>query len=119
MPHGALIEAWAAAGGWTRLQVDFTDEGAAPHRCLDRLVPCGTHIRPAVVRDPPHGLPDVARAFNGEVDMTQLLARGQATSEGRYRDLIELGRLTGAAKKARLKAAAGVPAGEPAEVGKA
>lgn len=110
----------ARLGGWEAvMQIDFTDE-ATRHLLVTSTALSfrdGTHIKPTVVI---HGRgADLARAFNGEVDMTQLLARGQATSEGRYRDLIELGRLTGAAKKARLKAAAGAPAGEPAEVGKA
>jgi hypothetical protein len=102
----------ARLGGWEAvMQIDFTDEPAV-HLLVTTsglaLRP-GTHIRPTVVL---HGKgADLARSFHGEVDMTQLLARGLATSEGRYRDLIELGRLTGAAKKARLKAAA---AGEKA-----
>ena len=104
-----LIEGTGGAarlGGWEAvMQIDFTDE-AARHLMVTgsglSLRP-GTHIKPTVVIRGRGA--DLARAFNGEVDMTQLLARGQATSEGRYRDLIELGRRTGAAKKARLAGA--------------
>ena len=98
----------ARLGGWEAvMQIDFTDE-ATQHLLVTTSglsLRDGTHIKPTVVIRGKGA--DLARAFNGEVDMTQLLARGQATSEGRYRDLIELGRLTGAAKKARLAAAAG------------
>jgi hypothetical protein len=106
-----LIESVGGAaklGGWEAvMQINFTDESAV-HLLVSSsglALRSGTHIKPTVVIRG-RGT-DLARAFNGEVDMTQLLARGLATSTGRYRDLIELGRLTGAAKKARLAAAAG------------
>ncbi len=73
----------ARLGGWEAvMQIDFTDE-AARHLMVTgsglSLRP-GTHIKPTVVIRGRGA--DLARAFNGEVDMTQLLARGQATSDG-------------------------------------
>jgi hypothetical protein len=107
----ALIDGLGGAlklGGWEAvLQMEFSDEPTA-HLIVATsglgLRP-GAHIRPTVVVRGQGA--DLAQAFRGDVDMTQLLARGLATSTGRYRDLIEIGRLTGAAKKARLTALAG------------
>ena len=100
-------------GAWHAvLQWDFADEGAAYLVVSADSVTCavGRHIKPTVVVSG-RGK-DLERCLRGEVDMTQLLARGEATAHGRYRDVIELGRLTSAVKKQRLRSAAvGAPSG--------
>jgi len=92
----SVLSGWQAV-----MQVSFTDEPPCFLQVTSTGVDLrsGTHIKPTV--ELVGTGTDLATGFGGDVDLTQLLARGLMTSKGRYRDVIEFGRLTNAARRAR------------------
>jgi hypothetical protein len=92
----SVLRGWQAV-----MQVTFSDEPPCFLQVSSTGVDLrtGTHIKPTVELEGTGS--DLATGFGGGVDLTQLLARGRMTSKGRYRDVIEFGRLASAARRAR------------------